>query len=462
MLKNMNNTLRNRASARLAAFANQISQQQPIISNQNSFHLPSSCPTSSISSYYNILNTHNDRTSSPHSERTYSTMSQANQPAHPLTMIPGPIEFDDQVLAAMGHPAVPHTSPAFVKIFQESLQLLRTLFFSTSSTAQPFILAGSGTIGWDVVGANLIEPGENALVLNTGYFSDSFSDALVVYGANVDNLKGPSVGTKPALEDIEKALKSKTYKIVTITHVDTSTGVLSDVQSITALVKTISPQTLVVVDGVCSVAVEPIKFDDWKVDFVLTGSQKGLATPSGLSVLFASGQALDVVKARKSPIGSYFASIPRWIPIMQAYESGKGAYFATPAVQNVYALLASLRQFATSTDKLEDRFAKHKEVSDYVKDSFTQAGLKTVSIDLESSAHGMTAVYLPDGISNADLLPLVLSKGVSIAGGIHKDIATKYFRVGHMGISVTAPALGHIDKALSAILESLKELGYKS
>lgn len=387
-------------------------------------------------------------------------MSQANQAAHPLTMIPGPIEFDDEVLAAMSHPAVPHTSPTFIKIFQESLQLLRKLFFSTDPNAQPFILAGSGTIGWDVVGANLIEAGDAALVLNTGYFSDSFADALEVYGAKVDNLKGPQIGSKPSLEQIEAALKAKTYKIITITHVDTSTGVLSDVEAISKLVKSVSPQTLVVVDGVCSVAVEPIKFDDWKVDFVLTGSQKGLATPSGLSVLFASAQALDVVKNRKSPSGSYFASIPRWLPIMQAYESGKGAYFATPAVQNVYALLASLRQFATSSEQLEERFAKHAATSDYVKDTLAKAGLKTVSVDRESSAHGMTAVYLPEGISNADLLPLVLKKNVALAGGIHKEIVSKYFRVGHMGISATTPSLGHIDTALNAILEALKELGY--
>lgn len=444
----MNKLLRNRASARLTLLANQVVVPTTLPSSSSTTYTP---PSSRQHYSYEITNSF--------STTSRNKMSQANQPSHPLTMIPGPIEFDDEVLAAMSHPAVPHTAPAFVKIFQEALQLLRVLFFSTSPEAQPFILAGSGTIGWDVVGANLIEPKDNALVLNTGYFSDSFADALEVYGANVDNLKAP-VGSRPSLAQIEEALKSKTYKIITITHVDTSTGVLSDVEAISALVQKVSPETLVVVDGVCSVAVEPIKFDDWKVDFVLTGSQKGLATPSGLSVLFASKKALDVVKNRKSPVGSYFASIPRWLPIMQAYESGKGAYFATPAVQNVFALLASLRQFSTSAEKLEERFSKHKEVSDYVKSSFSKAGLKTVSNELESSAHGMTAVYLPEGVSNADLLPLVMKKGVAIAGGIHKEIAPKYFRVGHMGISATVSELGHVDKALNAILESLKELGY--
>lgn len=377
-------------------------------------------------------------------------------------MIPGPIEFDDEVLTAMSHPAEAHTSPQFIKTFQETLKLVRNLFISSDPNAQGFVIAGSGTLGWDFVGANLIEPGENALLLNTGYFSDSFADALKVYGAKVDELKASVIGDKPSLEQLESALKDKKYKIVTVTHVDTSTGVLSDVKAIAEVVKRVSPETLVVVDGVCSVAVEEIRFDEWKLDFVLTASQKGVGAPSGLSIFFASAQALDVVKNRKVPVGSYFASIPRWLPILQAYEAGKPAYFATPAVQNVYSLLASLRQFASSTADLEARFAKHIETSNKVKDAIEKLGLKTVSVSREGSAHGMTAVYLPEGITNPELLPLIAKKNIVLAGGIHKEIVTKYFRIGHMGISSTAPALGHVDNVINAITESLKELGYSA
>lgn len=389
-------------------------------------------------------------------------MSQEKQAEHNLTMIPGPIEFDDEVLTAMSHPAEAHTSTAFIKTFQETLKLVRTLFYSTDPNAQGFVIAGSGTLGWDFVGANLIEAGENALLLNTGYFSDSFADALEVYGAKVDQLKAPVVGDKPSLEQLEDALKEKTYKIVTVTHVDTSTGVLSDIKAISEVVKKVSPDTLVIVDGVCSVAVEPIKFDEWNLDFVLTASQKGVGAPSGLSIFFASARALKVVETRKTPVGSYFASIPRWLPILKAYESGNPAYFATPAVQNVYSLLASLKQFATSTESLDARFAAHAATSDKVKDAIAKLGLKTVSVNRESSAHGMTAVYLPEGVTNAQLLPLVLKRGVQLAGGIHKDIVTKYFRIGHMGISAVYPQIGHVDKVIAAVTESLAELGYKA
>lgn len=389
-------------------------------------------------------------------------MSQVKQAAHNLTMIPGPIEFDDEVLTAMSHPAEAHTSSTFIKTFQETLKLTRTLFLSTDSAAQGFVIAGSGTLGWDFVGANLIEAGESALLLNTGYFSDSFADALTVYGAKVDQLKAPVVGDKPSLAQLETALKAKHYKLVTITHVDTSTGVLSDIKAISEVVKKISPETLVVVDGVCSVAVEEIKFDEWKLDFVLTASQKGVGAPSGLSIFFASAKALEAVEKRKTPVASYFASIPRWLPIMKAYEAGTPAYFATPAVQNVHSLLASLRQFATSSDSLDARFAAHVATSEKVKDAIAKLGLKTVSIHRESSAHGMTAVYLPEGITNAQLLPLLLKRGIQLAGGIHKDIVTKYFRIGHMGISAVYPSTGHVDNVLSALTESLKELGYSA
>lgn len=405
----------------------------------------------------NVVSTTSTSTSAQNAKAAY-TFSQVKQAPHPTAMIPGPIEFDDEVLTAMSHPSQAHTGAPFIKTFQETLQLVRKLFCSTDPEAQGFVVAGSGTLGWDFVGANLIEQNENALLINTGFFSESFSEALSCYGANVDELKPNILGETVPLSDIEAAVKSKNYKLIAITHVDTSTGVLSDIEAIAKVVKRVSPQTLIVVDGVCSVAVEPIKFDDWKLDFVLTASQKGVGAPSGLSICFASAQALAAVKARTSKPSSFFASIPKWLPIMRAYEAGNPAYFATPPVQNIYGLRASLRQYVHNMDA---RFESHRIASDYLKNSLAKMGLKTVSLNRESSAHGMTAVYLPEGITNPQLLPLIGKRGVTLAGGIHKEIVTKYFRIGHMGISAVYSETGHIDKVISAISESLQELGYQ-
>lgn len=197
--------------------------------------------------------------------------------------------------------------------FSEVLQNLRKLFQTTDPASQPFVISGSGTLGWDQVAANLAEPGDEVLVLHTGYFADSFADCFETYGAKVTQLKAP-IGDRPQLDEIEKALKEKKYKIVTVTHVDTSTGVLSELKPLSDLVQNVSPDTLLVVDGVCSVGSEEIRFDDWKLDVVLTASQKAIGCPAGLSILMASGKAIEVFKNRKTRPTSYFGSWKNWLP----------------------------------------------------------------------------------------------------------------------------------------------------
>lgn len=146
-----------------------------------------------------------------------------------------------------------------------------------------------------------------------GYFGDSFSEALSTYGAVATQLKAP-IGSVPSLENIEEALKAKNYKAITITHTDTSTGVLADIKAISELVHRVSPNTLVVVDGVCSVGCEEIRFDDWNLDVVLTASQKAIGVPAGLCIMMLSGRTVETFNARKSKPGSYFASFANWLP----------------------------------------------------------------------------------------------------------------------------------------------------
>lgn len=191
--------------------------------------------------------------------------------------------------------------------------MLRKLFQTTDPSSQPFVISGSGTLGWDLVAANLVEPGEDVLVLSTGYFSDAFEDCLQVYGAKTTSLKAP-VGSRPQLPEIEKALSEKKYKVVTVTHVDTSTGVLSELEKLSALVHKAAPDTLLIVDGVCSVASEEIAFDAWGLDGVITASQKGIGCPAGLSISMFSGRAMKVLESRRSPPAAYFASLDKWRP----------------------------------------------------------------------------------------------------------------------------------------------------
>jgi alanine-glyoxylate transaminase / serine-glyoxylate transaminase / serine-pyruvate transaminase len=191
--------------------------------------------------------------------------------------------------------------------------MLRKLFQTNDPSSQPLVVSGSGTLGWDLVAANLAEPGDDVLVLHTGYFADSFADCFETYGVRATQLKAP-IGSRPQLAEIEKALKEKDYKLLTVTHVDTSTGVLSELQALSDLVHRVSPDTLLIVDGVCSVGSEEIDFDKMALDCVLTASQKAIGCPAGLSISMYSGRAVNVYKMRKSPPGSYFASFRNWLP----------------------------------------------------------------------------------------------------------------------------------------------------
>ncbi|KAF9163234.1 hypothetical protein DFQ27_003467 [Actinomortierella ambigua] len=371
--------------------------------------------------------------------------------SHKLCMIPGPIEFHDDVLQAMATPATSHVAPNFIPILGESIEMLRQVLFTSG---QPFIISGSGTLGWDMTACNLIEAGEDVLVCNSGYFGDRFGECLETYGAKVTHHRVP-VGEAPNPSAVAELLKTKKFKAITITHVDTSTGVLADIKAVAEAVKKVSPDTLVVVDGVCSVGSEEIRMDAWGVDVVLTASQKALGAPPGLSIMAVSERAIGVFKARKTPIPNYYANWTRWLPIMNAYEARKPSYFATPAVQNVFALHTSLKQIVAQG--LEARFAAHKEASKKVKQACADLGLKLVPTGLGHAANGMTAVYYPEGVVATDLLPKMAAHGVVAAGGLHVDIAPKYFRLGHMGIS-TDPARPDVDATINALKESLAEI----
>ncbi|KAG8892906.1 hypothetical protein FRC01_013890, partial [Tulasnella sp. 417] len=303
-----------------------------------------------------------------------------------------------------------------------------------TADGQPILIAGSGTLGWDQVASNLIEAGEDALVLNSGYFGDSFAawyvviwiapidlqlisvwkSSLETYGARVTEVKA-DVGAAPTLAEVEAALKTKPFKLITITHVDTSTGVLSDAKGICDVVKRVSPDTLVILDGVCSVASEEIRFDEWGLDVVLTATQKGLGTPPGLSVLCVSQKALRVFESRRSPPSSYYASWKRWLPIMNAYESGAAQYFATPPVNLIYAFNASLRAITREAPSLDDRFKMHKEASQRLKKALEDLGLRQVPLDPAFAANGMTAVYYPDGLVASDVLPKLNKDEIVVA-----------------------------------------------
>jgi alanine-glyoxylate transaminase/serine-glyoxylate transaminase/serine-pyruvate transaminase len=366
-----------------------------------------------------------------------------------LLMIPGPVEFEPAVMAAMGEPTTSHLAPAFIEAFGQSLQDMRQVF--ESPTGQPLVLAGSGTLAMDCAGANLVEPGNKALVVDTGYFSERFAVILQRYGAQVTRIS-TTTGSRPDLGLIKSALESESYKLMTITHVDTSTAVIAEVREIAALGRQF--RVLVIVDGVCSVAGEELQMDAWGVDLALTASQKAIGVPPGLALLMIGPRAMEAFQKRGAPVMNYYADWSNWLPIMQAYEARKTSYFGTPPVNLIFALNVSLSQILA--EGMPARFARHITISQACKAGLQALGLSQVPIRPEYAAHTLTAPRYPIGVNGPEFLGRVLQSGVTLAGGLLPAIRNEYFRIGHMG----AVTLGDVLATISAIENALAGCGY--
>jgi len=370
--------------------------------------------------------------------------------ARKLLMIPGPIEFSPEVMEANGRPTDSHVSPSFIGLFGESLEMMRKVWLSPGG--QPFILAGSGTLAMDTAGANLVEPGDNVLVVSTGYFGNRYSELLKRYGAVVKEINAP-LGAVVKTEYIESELSSGKYRMLTFTHVDTSTAVLVDPLPIGALGK--KYDVITVLDGVCSVAGEEIRQDDWGIDVVLTASQKAIGVPPGLALLVVSERAMEKWRNRKTPVLNYYADWNNWLPIMQAYEARKPSYFGTPAVNLVESLNVSLKQIIN--EGMDARFERHLRTGRAVRAALNTMGLTQVPLSEDISASTLSAPMYPESIDGPEFLKAAARAGVIIAGGLHPLIKQDYFRIGHMGIVNE----NDLVSTVSAMAQALNETGYK-
>jgi len=368
-----------------------------------------------------------------------------------LLMIPGPIEFEPAVLQAMGAPTNSHVAPEFIECFGTALERMREVWLCPSG--QPFILAGSGTLAMDTAGANLIENGDKALVISTGYFGHRYAKLLERYGADVTILNA-EVGDVVPLDRVEQKLKETKYKILTFTHVDTSTAVLVDPRSIGALGQKYN--VLTILDGVCSVGGEEIRQEEWGIDVVLTASQKAIGVPPGLALLVVSEKAMKVWSDRSTPVGNYYGDWTHWLPIMNAYESRKPAYFGTPAVNLVEALNVSLRSILA--EGMDIRFARHRRSGSAIRAAMKALGLQQVPLADDIAANTLSALFYPNGIPGADLLREIHRSGIILAGGLHPDIKTRYFRIGHMGSVMQNDILATI----AGIATGLENCGYQA
>lgn len=361
-----------------------------------------------------------------------------------LLMIPGPTNVDPAVLRVLSKPTLSHTDPEFVKIFKEALNDLKKVFVTSNEV---FVIAGSGTLALEMAIANLIEPGDKVLNTVSGYFGEYFVKISKVHGALPRVLETPwGKSIKP--EDVKNALRKDDYKAVTITHVETSTGVANPIKEIGEIVKEYS-NAFYVVDTVCSLGGMEVRVDDWNIDICASGSQKCIGVPPGLALLSVRGKALEFIEGRKNPVNFWYGDLRNWLPVMK----DPSQYFATPPVNMVYALSKALRMLLN--EGLENRFRRHHILADGFRASMDALNLKMVA-DRESTADTVTAVYYPERIDDAVFRNEMKNRGIMVASTLG-PLKGKGFRVGHMGNI----SQNDIMSTIGAIEATLRHLEYK-
>jgi len=354
-----------------------------------------------------------------------------------LVMIPGPTPVVRSIQDQMGRETTAFGDPVFVNDFKELILDLKNLW---QTQGEVFIVAGTGTMAMEMAIANTLKRGDDVLVVSHGYFGDRFIEICQRKGLRVDVLAS-EWGSIVPVEAIESKLREKNYKALTVTHVDTSTGVCAPIEEIGKMVKQFE-DTIYIVDGVCATAGEPEYVDGMGIDLLFTGTQKAFGVAPGLAILWAGPRAM----ARRSSLGvipDYYIDFDKWLPIM--HDPSK--YYATPAINLIWALKESVS--IIKGEGLANRCARHKQVALAMQAALEALGF-TILAEKEHRAATLSNLIYPEGVDDAKFRKDLYDDGVIVAGGLGA-YAGKMFRLGHMGNVDThdlVSALAAIERAL--------------
>lgn len=355
-----------------------------------------------------------------------------------LVMIPGPTPVARSIQDQMGREIQAFGDPRFVKDFKGVIDDLGELFGCDGKT---FVIAGTGTLAMEMAISNTTKRGDNILIVSHGYFGDRFTDLCTHKGLNIDVLSSEWGQIVPVAE-IEAKLKTKHYAAITVTHVDTATGVVAPIAEIGEMLKQF-PDTVYIVDGVAATAGEYENLKEMNIDILFTASQKAFGVCPGLFLLWASKKAM-VRRASLGMIPEYYVDFDKWVPIMD--DTSK--YFATPAINLVWAMQESVRMI--KEEGMKPRYERHLKNARAMQKALEALGFRILAEEGHRAVTLSNLIY-PDGINDAQFRSTLLDEGIVVAGGL-AAYAGKMFRLGHMGnidINDEVTVLGVIERALN-------------
>jgi alanine-glyoxylate transaminase/serine-glyoxylate transaminase/serine-pyruvate transaminase len=344
-------------------------------------------------------------------------------------------------------PILGHLDPDFLHIMDETKDLLRTVF--RTQNEETIAVSGTGSAGMEAAVANLLEPGERAVVCVAGFFGDRIAEMASRYGGEVTRVEA-EWGRIIEAEAVEAALKAAgRTKLVAIVHAETSTGIHQPLDDIIRLAH--DHDAVIVVDTVTSLGGCEVAVDDWGIDACHSASQKCLGCPPGMAPLTLSPSAAAVLRSRETKVGSWYLDMT----LLDNYWGGKRAYHHTAPITMVYALREGLR--VVLEEGLEARIGRHQRNGQALR-----AGLEAMGLTLHAQEGyrlpTLTSVRVPEGIEELKLRrALLYGHNIEISGGLG-PLAGKIWRIGLMGVGSSAE---NVLAALQALEQELSAQGFR-
>jgi alanine-glyoxylate transaminase / serine-glyoxylate transaminase / serine-pyruvate transaminase len=337
--------------------------------------------------------------------------------------IPGPTNTPLPVLAAMAKPTIDHRGPEFQKLGLDVLARIRPVF----GTVEPVVIyPATGTGAWEAALVNTLSPGDHVLMFETGWFATLWSRMATRLKLKPEFLKGDwrSGADASAIGARLSEDRSHTIKAVCVVHNETSTGCVTDIAAVRKAIDAAGHPALLMVDTISSLASIDYRHDAWGVDVTVSGSQKGLMLPPGLSFNAVSKKARAVAAKGGMP-----RSFWDWEEMIAINEKGFFPY--TPSTNLLQGLKVALDML--EAEGMPAVFARHERAAEATRRAVRHWGLDVLCRDPAACSSSLTAVKLPDGHSADALRKAILERSNMSLGNGLGILADKVFRIGHLG-----------------------------
>ena len=350
-------------------------------------------------------------------------MSKKYMPGKHFLQLPGPSNVPDRILRAMDYPTIDHRGPEFSDLANDCLEGIKTIFKTKSNV---IIYPASGTGAWEAALVNTIRENELVLMVETGHFASLWNKMALRLGIRTEFLETDwrrGVVPEKLLDRLQKDTKNE-IKAVCVVHNETSTGCASRIEEVRKALNSANHNALLMVDTISGLASMEYKHDEWGVDIAVSGSQKGLMLPPGLSFNAISDKALRISKT-SGMRRSYWD----WEEQIDANKSGSFPY--TPATNLLYGLKEAINML--HEEGLDNVFKRHEKHALATRAAVQAWGFENVCKEEKDFSNVLTAVMLPENHNADNLRKIILENfNMSLGAGL-STLAGKIFRIGHLG-----------------------------